>query len=337
MNKDVLRESDCFMNLTFTALDEGLPGAQWAGRFRQLWPAYQRWWLSQGEWARPTYAESRQAISSHMPELLGLYDQLAELAGGSDQAARFLSMYSPPSYQVGCSQAVHTGRIPMLVRNYDYSPDAFDGLVLKTAWLGRQVVGVSDCMIGLLDGINEDGLVVSLTFGGRKAVGRGFGIPLVLRYILETCSTTAEATRVLQRIPCHMAYNVTVLDAEGRYKTVFVGPDRQPVVTNAAATTNHQHQMERAEHARAKSSVERQAFLLARLEQVAEPPERFLAAFQRPPLYSLNYEQGFGTLYTAVYVPEKRALELRWPGLKWLLPIEGFREGTRTISYHGAG
>jgi len=325
------------LNLTFTAMEEALPGARWAARFQQMWPAYQRWWLSQGERARPTYAVSRHAISMHMPELLGLYDELAELAGGSDQAARFLSIYSPPPYLAGCSQAVWRGDSPMLVRNYDYHPDAFDGLVLSTAWLGRRVVGLSDCMIGLLDGINEDGLAVSLTFGGRKTVGSGFGIPLVLRYILQTCSTAAEATRVLQRIPCHMAYNVTVLDRAGHYRTVYVGPDRQPVVTNAAATTNHQHKMERTDIARAsaRSSVEREAFLLERLEQASEPPERFIAAFLRPPLYSLNYDQGFGTLYTAVYRPESCSLELRWPGLNWPLRLNEFREGVQQISYHG--
>jgi len=38
-------------------------------------------------------------------------------------------------------------------------------------------MGMSDCLWGLLDGVNGDGLCASLTFGGRRIVGVGFGIP----------------------------------------------------------------------------------------------------------------------------------------------------------------
>ena len=237
-------------NLTFTAIDESLAGREVGRLFRRLWPAYERWWLSEGELARPSYLDCRNAIRDHMPEMLALYDELTELAGGGDQAARFLSGYCPPPYLAGCSQAVWGGEEPLLVRNYDYSPRAFDAVVLRTEWLGRRMLGVSDSLIGLLDGINDDGLAVSLTFGGRRVVGKGFGIPIVLRYILQTCATVAEATKVLQRIPCHMAYNVTLLDRSNQHKTVFVSPDRPATVTDSAVATNHQHEVEWSDHAR---------------------------------------------------------------------------------------
>jgi len=321
------------MKLTFRAVDEPIPGEKWAGLFRQFWPSYRKWWLSQGEQARPGYLACRRAIQQHMPELLAVYDDLAELAGGSDRAARFLSLYSPPAYQAACSQAVSTGAEPLLVRNYDYHPDAFDAVILRTQWLGKRVIGVSDCLIGVLDGINEDGLVVSLTFGGRGVVGAGFGIPLVLRYILETCKTVGQAVRVLQRVPCHMAYNVTVLDRSCRYKTVFVSPDRAAIVTDAAAATNHQHEVEWDDHARASSSVEREEFLLNRLKRQGAIPERLVTAFHRPPLYSPQFNTGFGTLYTAVYRPKMKSLELQWPGLSWPMSISDFHDESRTINF----
>jgi predicted choloylglycine hydrolase len=252
------------VQLTFQAIDEPSPGDKWASLFAQFWPAYHRWWLSQGESMRPTYLESRKALRRHMPELMPLYDRLVELAGGSDHAARFLTCYSPPPYLAGCSQAVWPGPEPLLVRNYDYSPQAFEGVVLRSQWLGRKVLGLSDCLVGLLDGVNEDGLAVSLTFGGRRTVGSGFGIPVVLRYVLETCASVDEAIRALKRIPCHMAYNVTVLDRDRNFRTVFLRPDRRALVTDAPAATNHQQQVEWQEHARATSSVEREAFLLQR-------------------------------------------------------------------------
>ena len=104
---------------------------------------------------------------------------------------------------------------PALVRNYDWDYRLFDGVVARTAYTGRPVLGMLDCLWGLLDGVNDSGLAVSLTFGGRPQVGEGFGVPMVIRYVLEVCGTTDEAVRVLRRVPVHMSYNVTVLDRRG--------------------------------------------------------------------------------------------------------------------------
>ena len=83
------------------------------------------------------------------------------------------------------------------------------------------MLGTSDLLWGLLDGMNEDGLAVSLTFGGRQDVGDGFGIPLVLRYVLETCATVGQAVSALQRIPVSQSYNVALVDITGAHATVF--------------------------------------------------------------------------------------------------------------------
>ena len=66
--------------------------------------------------------------------------------------------------------------------------------ILHTRWV-RAVIGSSDCAWGLLDGINDAGLAVSLAFGGRKVVGSGFGVPLVVRYLLETCDDDRAGPR----------------------------------------------------------------------------------------------------------------------------------------------
>ncbi len=66
------------------------------------------------------------------------------------------------------------------MRNYDYSPAAFDRVILHTNWQGRRVLGTSDGLWGLVDGMNDAGLAISLTFGGRQIVGDGFGLPLIL-------------------------------------------------------------------------------------------------------------------------------------------------------------
>ncbi len=319
------------MELIWRAIDELEPGPKWAALFAEFWPDYRRWWLREGEDARPTYWESLQALRTHMPELVPLYERLCDLAGGSDHAARFLSFYRPPPYLSGCSQAIWPGKEPVMVRNYDYNPNAFDRLMLRTGWDGRKVLGTSDGLWGLVDGMNDAGLAVSLTFGGRRIVGNGFGVPLILRYVLQTCDTAVDAAAALARIPTHMSYNVTVVDRRRHFRTVMMSPDRPARVTHAAVATNHQDKVEWDSHARLTATVERERFLLQRLTLHIEPEEKFIRAFLRPPLYSTAFSQGFGTLYTAVYRPRLGEMELRWPQAAWPLHIDGFDDQMRRI------
>ncbi|MEP2030651.1 MAG: C45 family peptidase [Paracoccaceae bacterium] len=322
--------------MMWRALSEHEPGSKWAGLFDEYWPDYKRWWLKQGESLRPTYLESRRALERHMPEVVPLWEQLCELAGGGDHAARFLSFYRPPPYLAGCSQAIWPGKEPVLVRNYDYNPSAFDSLILNTGWMGRQVMGTSDGLWGLVDGMNDAGLVLSLTFGGRRVVGDGFGVPLILRYVLQTCETVEEAGVALSRIPTHMSYNVTVLDRKRNYLTAMLAPDRPAVITHAAVATNHQESVEWVSHARFTATVERERYLLQRLTLHRDPQEKFIEAFLRPPLYSTAFSAGFGTLYTAVYRPRKKEMEVRWPGTVWSLSMRDFAEGGRRVQIPGA-
>jgi predicted choloylglycine hydrolase len=181
--------------------------------------------------------------------------------------------------------------------------------------------------------MNADGLVMSLSFGGRQAVGKGFGVPLLLRYALEFCTTTNEAVEVLCRVPSHMSYNVTVLDRRGAFKTVFIAPDRQPLVQDLAMTTNHQQGVEWQQHARASATLERERALQRYLTRYAGDSERLLRAFLRPPLHSTAYRHGFGTLYTAVYRPRSLQLEYLWPHTSWPLPLTHFVEGRRSVLF----
>ncbi|WP_020591773.1 C45 family autoproteolytic acyltransferase/hydolase [Kiloniella laminariae] len=305
------------MDLVFEKLYETKAGPAWKDLFDRLWPAYEKWFLSEGIAARQTYLAGLRAMKRYMPELVPTYEHLCELAGGGDLAARFLSFYRPPLYLSGCSQAVWLGDEPMLVRNYDYAPELCDGVLLDSAWNGRRVMAISDGMWGVVDGLNDAGLAISLTFGGRRVVGNGFGVPLILRYILEFCDTTKEAIAVLRRIPCHMAYNVTCVDRSGAYVTVYLSPDRDVLVKDTRVATNHQEHVEWHLHARVTATVERERFLLQRLTMHEEPAEKFIGAFLKPPLYSTNFSRGFGTLYTSVYWPLRGGIDIHWPGAVW--------------------
>lgn len=317
--------------MLFRALSEDTPGPVWAGLFRDYWPAYGQWWAREGRGARPTYRECLRALQAHMPELVPLYATLCDLAGGGDSAARFLSFYGPPPYLSGCSQAVWQGDTPLLVRNYDYDPRAFDGILLKTNWQGRGVIGMTDGLFGLVDGMNDAGLAVSLTFGGRREVGEGFGVPLILRYILQTCETLDAAVAVLNRVPCHMSYNVTVLDRDGRFVTAYLAPDRATILSQTPVATNHQERVEWTSHAYLTATVERERYLLNRLTLHPETKDKFIAAFLKPPLYSMDYVSGFGTLYTAAYMPREARMQLWWPQHVLNQSFDVFTQTTQVI------
>jgi predicted choloylglycine hydrolase len=320
------------MNIVFEAIAEDRPGPKWRAIYDRHWHAYSRWFMRDGLKARPTYLASLRAIRQHMPELVPAYEAVSEAAGGGDLEARFLSMWCPPMYVGGCSQAIMLGSEPAIIRNYDYSPKLLEGTWLASRLSGKRVLGMVDCLWGVLDGINEDGLAASLAFGGRTAVAEGFGIPIVMRYVLEFAATVAEAVKILDRVPVHMSYTISLLDRKGRHATVFVAPDRPTEVLDQRIATNHQHEVEWTRHATATRSVERAQSLDQALVD-APQTEAMLKAFLRPPVYQTAYGRGYGTLYTAVYRPGDASAELVWPAARWRQSCAHFAEEARTIRF----
>jgi predicted choloylglycine hydrolase len=302
------------LELTWRSLTETEPGAAFAAHWARVGPALERWWRSDGRDAdRESLERARDQLRRHMPELEPAWQALVELAGGGVLAASVLTLWNPPPFLTGCSQAVVPTGGPALVRNYDWDYRLFDTTVASTSYLGRAVVGTEDCGWGLLDGVNDAGLAVSLTFGGRPRVGEGFGIPMVLRYVLQTCDGVDDAIAVLRRVPVHMSYNVTVTEPSGRVATVYVAPDRPATVTDAAAVTNHQGVVEWRPYCDAIGSETRLTALNEALA-ASDDVDTVTAALQRAPLYATRFQHGFGTLYTAVARPDERTMTYHWPG-----------------------
>ena len=319
------------MILTLNAVSEDKPGEKWKKLFEKFWDSYKIWFLSEGYSARPGYTTSSMKLRNFMPEIFPIYENLVELAGGGDVEARFLSQYCPPPYLTGCSQIVWgKNDQPALIRNYDFSSSFYEGILLYTNWL-RPVIAMSDSIWGVLDGINDAGLSVSLSFGGRKIVGEGFGITLLLRYILETCETTESANEALQRIPVHMPYNVTVLDDKQNFSTAFLSPDRETIFTNSPICTNHQSKIEWEDYAKFTSTVERKNYLEGLLEKQSLTEKAIIKKFLKPPLYNTNFEKAFGTLYTSVYHPKEKSVEIHWPEKFIRQSIDSFKEETTTV------
>jgi predicted choloylglycine hydrolase len=319
------------MDLHFEALAEDQPGPRWQHWFQTLWPAYHRWYLAKCNTARPTYLDCERALHTYLPKFVPTWERLVELAGGGDVEARFLSLYCPPPYLTGCSQAAWTAQVPMLVRNYDYSPFLCEKLIWKTRWNNHSVIAATDCLVGALDGINDAGLAVSLNFGGRPESGVGFGAPMIVRYVLEFCRNVEEAADTLRHIPANMAYNILLMDASGNYTTAFTSPDGPTILRRIDATTNHQDRVHWARHAEATDTLDRERRLYELLANRALSPAEIVAQFLAAPLYQTEYRRGWGTIYTAVYHPLEREAELVWPTHRWTQRFEAFHEARPTV------
>lgn len=309
-------------SISLHAFREDVPGPRWRALYDATWRQYRRWYLAPDTGRRPAVTEAEAALRRHMPELHPIWRRLVELAGGDSTTAAMLTHWNMPAFAPACSQvAVDTGA-RALIRNYDYHPDLFEQVVMSTRFADRAVLGTSDCLWGLLDGMNSDGLAVSLTFGGAKGAGPGFGIPLIVRYLLEVAGTTSEAVTTLSRLPISMSYNLTLTDRGGETCTAYVAPGRAPEVRAVPVATNHRFDdPEDPAHAKRFRSLERQTHIL---ELLARQPHPDVVAreFLREPLRSDDYANGFGTLYTVDYRPDSGDVHYRWPGTSWTRSFE---------------
>ena len=315
----------------FLAVREDRPGEAWLAGFRAGRQEAERWYRGHHLSEPPSAAECRAALSHHMPELLPHYDRVCALVGDDDVAHRILSHYRPPPLIAGCTQALWLGKDgPALVRNYDYPLDIVSDCFQSTSWSGREVICKAQRPWGgCLDGMNESGLVASLTFGGNPAKGPGFSVILLLRYILEICVDVADAIAALSRIPVAMSHNVTLLDRAGHHATVFIGPDRTPAVSDALACANHQEAFTGPDLSQASRKRERAA-----LEALAEPAmtlPALIERFLRPPLYSRARRSP--TVYSAVYRPGLGRVDYIWPGKTWTQTLGRFQTGDYVHDY----
>ena len=303
--------------ITFFSIAADRNPAALDGLFLQRWPSYQTWYLRNDSGRPlPTKDVCRMQLQQHMPELLPTYDYLLQRYSHPDFLAEFLSLYNPPNFVAGCSQAIwNRNGEAALIRNYDFPVQLWSAMQLHTNWNGTRVIAMADCLWGVLDGMNEHGLAVSLSFGGKFKVGDGFSITLVLRYILEFCASVAQAEAVLARMPIAMAYNVTLLDSQGESRIVFVGPDTEAQSTQLLCTTNHQEKSDPSSYLDIlEDSNTRMQFLSTRLADKHETLDRIHQYFLQEPLYrKADESKGWGTLYTAKYTPNTGSVNLMWP------------------------
>ncbi|HRX73686.1 MAG: hypothetical protein KDE06_09030 [Rhodobacteraceae bacterium] len=327
------------MHLTFRSLSEERPSDALRRVFANGWPGWSQWMRERQKGDTPRLRDARRAMRRHMPELESLWDNWTDVCGGGDDAALFLSFWSPPRYLVHCSQAVMVDNDgPLLIRNYDLDPKLNESTIYSTRWRSRRVAGMVEGIVGLADGMNDAGLAASLTFGGRVVHGPGFGIPLIMRYVLEMCSDMKQAVEALRAVPSHMAYNVTVADRSGEWATVYLSPDRPPILSQRPYATNHQLGVEWPRHGRMSNTLGRARHLEQLLRVSSLSADRMTREFLSEPLFSTGYARGFGTVYTASYRPAMGKLELFWKdGTRLDWSLDDVDERQVQIAYSARG
>jgi predicted choloylglycine hydrolase len=221
-----------------------------------------------------------------------------------------------------------------LVRSYDFDPAMCERTIARTSYL-RSVIGVNEALWGMLDGMNDAGLAVSLTFGGRFVLGPGMCIIMVVRYLLENCDTVDEAWQRLQTIPVATAQNLTLVDST-QTMSVHLGPDIAPTRAAGVCVTNHQAEPVTEEYERGSHTLQRLDAVRAAAEDavhVEEPVEHVVGALLRPPVYNTDLGSGLGTLCTAAYRPAEGRVSYVWPGgRRWEQSFDAFQPGTKTVT-----
>ncbi len=95
----------------------------------------------------------------------------------------------------------------------------------------------SDVFIGRSDGINEKGLSVAMSFVNGTQVQPGIGFHFVVRKVLENCSSTEEAVRLIGNTKVSAANNFLIADVSGDIAVVESAPQKS-VVRRPAVNEN---------------------------------------------------------------------------------------------------
>jgi len=84
-------------------------------------------------------------------------------------------------------------------------------------------IGNGDCYIGLSDGINEKGLAITGTSISRSIVGIGISPQLLIRMILEKCSSAEEALRLMKEMTHLLRWNYLLCDGRRAFRVEIRG------------------------------------------------------------------------------------------------------------------
>ncbi|MBW8351115.1 C45 family peptidase [Bacillus sp. IITD106] len=265
--------------------------------------------------------EIKGILNVYCPPLL---EELRGIIDGSGlpeaDVLRLLAGYNMPQLsELGCTSLITSH---FYVRNYDFSPKVYDGLFI----MNDTVYGNTQFLVGRLDGMNGNGLVVGLHFVNNEFYQKGFLCSTIVRIVLEMCKDVEEAIQLLKKLPHAACYNYSLLDRKGNFAVVEASPNDVQILTRPKelACVNKFQTDEMGVYNRkwTDSSDDR----LAALENVntSRTAEELHDWFSQTdsPLFYTDYDQFFGTLYTVSYIPNESKIYLTAAGSKERLSMK---------------
>jgi predicted choloylglycine hydrolase len=212
----------------------------------------------------------------------------------------------------GCSAVMSASAF---ARNYDFQPQNYGARLALVQPTGSYAsIGFSELLTGRLDGMNEHGLSVALHLVGRRRLP-GMSCVLMIRIVLDQCSTTDEAVEMFRRLPHAVAYNYSILDASGRAAVVEAMPGAFYARRGSAlACTNHFQSpaMRPYNRARSRTSWTRLPPLEAWATEglVVEALFEALNRSSSPAFFGRNGNGRFGTLHTIATEPSSKLVQV---------------------------
>ncbi|KAB7663646.1 C45 family autoproteolytic acyltransferase/hydolase [Bacillus sp. B1-b2] len=252
--------------------------------------------------------EMKALYRTFSPHLLDELEGIAEgLQYSFCKTAALISGYDVPKLPaMGCTTYCTKN---YYVRNYDFGPDLYDGVF--TLYQNEQrnsyaLAGYNLQLIGRHDGVNEKGLVAGFHFVNNEDYQVGISPWVIVRMILDTCSSVEEAILLLREIPHAACYNYSIADKLGNIAAIEATPNKMVVryEEDYLSCVNHFQASELKEKNRSiiDGSIKREQYLSS-FKNKEHLHEDMHALFKdmNSPVFFTDYDQLFGTLHTFSY------------------------------------
>ncbi len=247
------------------------------------------------------------------PALLSEIRGFAE--GVGEDYRRFLVFTSNFGNDTGCTQFYKDGH---LARNYDDAPSSVENEFLLISPEGSfRSFGASAGYVERLDGINERGLAVSLTFGaGYPAKEFGIGAAMLQKIMLDKAENVNQALEIFTKAPYVTPNNIMLADASGRALIIesSAGKHRIRQADGLLVCANSYQDPEMKDQQKLKNpttawrekQVERSKNSLSNEEAMMD----LLTSDFPNGLFEPYFTDGLGTLWSVIYTPSTRGIYL---------------------------
>ena len=186
---------------------------------------------------RETYAFARECEAEYQKVFPAVLEEIQGIADGNEVPvetlhAILLCMYCVELNPKCTCFAFSTDEEVVFARNSDFlvNIEKLYMNCLYTLQDGYAFNGNTTAFVEMEDGINQHGLAAGLTFVYPKLRKPGLNAGMLLRYLLETCKTTAEAVDALHRLPIASAQTLTFADSQGEIALVECNPRKIEVI-----------------------------------------------------------------------------------------------------------